>query len=266
MTTFTRTGARGHELELSSPLPESLAEFVPEQAEAHAALAAKLHELRAARLEAGLKLADQLTADERAGTEAALEGRAAPRPKADPLRRKLEEADAEVHRHEEALLESANELLATAEPHLAAGAKRAREKAAAGLTRLGELVQATLVQAEEIQRAEAEAGWIAALEQAPGHVAPFRPLLGGGELRDFRNAVAAAFTEATGRRAEREAEAKRRRREEAELEAQAARHREREEREDKARRVVTEGMAVVERGGEPVPRRGGRLEPEEGEQ
>jgi hypothetical protein len=257
-TTFARTTNRGTELDLAAPLPESLAELVPEEAEAHAKLASRLRELRAEQVELTRKLADAIATDERAAMEAAAKDKPAPPSKAEPLRAKLEAADAEVARYEAALESSADALLTSAVPHVAAGAERARERAAAGLKRLGEVVQAVTVTVEDVQRAEAELGWLNGLLGAPAHVAPFRAALGAGELAHFKNTVQASYRELAYRREEQRAEIERHRRYEAEQAAEEERHRERGERDDAERAVRYEGMRLTHRGGRPVDR-----EPEE---
>lgn len=250
-TTFARTTNRGTELDLAAPLPESLAELVPEEAE-HAKLASRLRELRAGRVELTRKLADAIATDERAAMEAAAKDKAAPPSKAEPLRAKLEAADAEVARYEAAVETSADALLASAVPHLAAGAERARERAAAGLKRLGELVQAVTVTVEDVQRAEAELGWVNGLLLGPAHVAPFRAALGAGELAHFKNTVQASYRELAYRREEQRQEMERHRRYEAEQRAEEERHRERAEQEDRERAVRFEGMRITHKGGRPV--------------
>jgi hypothetical protein len=249
---FKRTSPRGHELEVSDPLPSSLAALVEERAEQHKRVAARVSELRAKRVELAQQLAQQEQADQKAAAEAALTGKSpGRRQRAAKLRGQLEEAEHDLQGFGTALAHSADSLLSAALPFAGKAAEKATESREAALTRLRELLAAADAAAEDVARFSAQLAWLTDLD-GQHRVDPYRESLNDPDIQRLRVGVSGALGEYELKRQEKEAEAARWRAYEEEEEAEYQRHAERIEAEAAAARVRYEGMRLTHRGGKPV--------------
>jgi hypothetical protein len=249
---------RGSEFDLTAPLPSALAAQVAKRAEQHAQVVARLTAHREQVMELSRQLAEQERIDSEQATEAALVGESPPRrQKAASVRKKLSEAEGEARAFETAVRRSAQALLVAAVPHVGDALDAAQHEHEQALRRGRELLAATDQALADADRAAAETWWLADLAAGSPSIEPYREGVSGMvEISRLRGALQQAAAEFDHRHAEQEVERERQRAWEVEQQAEAERHAERMRREDEARRVVTEGGAIVAIGGRPV-RKGG---------
>jgi hypothetical protein len=250
---FRRTGARGFDYDLAEPLPESLAEIeaLAKRVKAHRALASKSAQLRERTANLRRRHQEAERGDREAAEQASLAGEKIPRRKAPALARQIENVERELEATETLVPKSADALLEAARAHVeeavdvaTAGEEQALERAADLLAALDrELGRHAQLASERI--------WLKTLP--PVNVEPFRPHA-TGPVQILRRVLADSFREYIGNREEAQREAARWEAFEREQEQERQRHAAEVEREQQAARVVTEGMAVVSRGGEEIER------------
>jgi hypothetical protein len=266
---FSRTGPRGREHELASPLPPILGELgasdLAERITQHATLAGRVSELRATVVELTAGVERAKAEQVRKAEQAALAGKPIPRAQATAsAEKKLEDKQDELRGLEAALPRSADNLLAFAAPHFGEAAARAREQEAATLARATDLLAATQAALAEAELHVEERVW---LEQASAsaRVQPFRQR-SASELTRLAAELDRTFGEAIERRAARVAELQRARsQEQAEAPRRAAAE-EQAKREDAAAAVRFEGPRRTHIGGRPVTPQGAFVDEPEAEE
>ena len=125
-------GGRVPESDLRSllrPAPPLVLEAAGEAGTKHSALAERYGQANAAAIAARAKLREAEEADQLAARQAVEKGAAIPKPKADAVRAKLEEAEREVQAISELVPASARQLLVAAAPVAGAVSEQASERA-----------------------------------------------------------------------------------------------------------------------------------------
>jgi hypothetical protein len=246
---FRRQTARGVARDLAEPLPGALAgiEELAERVRAHRGLAAKAESLRARTSELRKKIAEVENEDRRAAQEASLAGQKMPRRKTPALRRKLEAAESELQATSEVLPRSADSLLVASWDYIGEAANRAAAAEEQTLDRAAALMAD--LDRELVAHGEAisERIWLTTADGGATRVDPFVRRT-DSLVNGLRQALANAFSEYVQERENRRAEAHRQAEWRREHERERARHAHELAKEAAAARIVTEGMAVVERG------------------
>jgi hypothetical protein len=252
---FTRTTARGSELSLAEPLPSIVATLdeIAERVEQHQKVGARVRELQAKRVEAIRNLEVARAADERTRADAAAKNKPLPRArKAAGVGKTIEGIDDELSAFENALLQSADNLLAASMSHLRTALANGVEELKREVQRTNELRAALDRSLHRQQTLAGEIAWVESVNGGGGRVEPYRELAFDQEAGHVRARLREVFDELDWKRAKRAEEAERIRQWEAENAQSWAAQEENARKQAEESRVVYEGMKVVERGGRPV--------------
>jgi hypothetical protein len=250
---FARQTTRGYAISLSEPLPSTLAALLSDRVQQHRKVATKLLALQTEDVEARRALEAARLSDERAKVKAASEGKPLPRAqKTASAEKKVEAVEDEVRAFEQAVANSAENLLAAALPHLREALARVAEEKEHERQRTDELRSALDRSLERQQTLAAEERWIEYVASSNGSVEPYREVALDRDVGVVRAGLRGLFDELTYKREQRAAENDRLRRWEAEQREEFARREAEARRQADAQRVVFEGMKLVEKGGRPV--------------